>query len=73
MNTPAPTRVYALNFSVYITAGINPLMVYVIVLVSVMFVEANDVLSELLYCSSYCVMMPLGVSGGVHNNVIDLD
>ena len=26
-----------------------------------------------LYCTSYCMMIPLGVSGGIHDNITDVE
>ena len=33
----------------------------------------SDVVLLSLYCTSYCVMIPLGVSGGIHDNDTDVD
>ena len=33
----------------------------------------SDVVLLTLYCTSYCMMIPLGVSGDIHDNVTNLD
>ena len=49
INGPAPTRVWALSDIVYMAAGINPSMVCIIALVSVMYDIVYDVSLGFLY------------------------
>ena len=68
LNGPAPTLVYALICIVYIVTGNNPSTVPISVSVNC----SSDVVLLTLYCASYCMMIPLGVSGGIHDNVKSL-
>ena len=41
--------------------------------ISVSVKLTSDVVLLTLYCTSYCMMIPLGVSGDIHDNVTNLD
>ena len=69
LNGPAPTLVYALICSEYIVPGDNPSTVPISVSVKL----TSDVILLTLYCTSYCMMIPLGVSGDIQDKMIDLD
>ena len=64
---PAPTLVCALTCNTYTVSGDNPLIVYISTLLAVL--SAGVV----LYWSEYCVIMPLGVIGGIHCKVTELE
>ena len=67
LNGPAPTTVWALNCNTYTVSGDNPLIVSISMLLPklVMFVP--------LYTIEYCVITPLGGSGGLHCKVTELE
>ena len=69
LNGPAPTLVYALICRVYIVPGDNPSTVPISESVKL----TSDVVLLTLYCTSYCMMIPLGVSAGIHDNVTDVE
>ena len=69
LNGPAPTLVYALICTVYMVEGDNPSTVPISVSVKL----TSDVVLLTLYCTSYCMMIPLGVSGDIHDNVTNFD
>jgi len=69
LNGPAPTLLYALIWRVYIVPGDNPSTVPI----SVSDKLANDVVLLSLYCTSYSMMTPLGISGAIHDNITNLD
>ena len=69
LNGPAPTLVYALICTVYMVEGDNPSTVPIRVSVKLI----SDVVLLTLYCTSYCMMIPLGVSGDIHDNVTNFD
>ena len=69
LNGPAPTLVYALICTVYTSPDDNPSMVPTSVSVKL----TSDVVLLTLYCTSYCVMIPLGVLGDIHDKVTSLD
>jgi len=69
LNGPAPTLVYALICRVYVVPGDNSSTVPICA--SVKF--TSDVALFPLYCTSYCMMIPLGVLGAIHDKVTNLD
>ena len=69
LNGPAPTLVYALICSEYVVPGDNPSTVPI----SVSAKLTSDAKLLTLYCTSYFMMIPLGVSGDVQEKMIDLD
>ena len=69
LNGPAPTLVYALICTIYMVENDNPSTVTIRVSVKL----TSDVVLLTLYCTSYCMMIPLGVSGDIHDNVTNLD
>ena len=71
LNGPAPTLVYALICISYIVLCKNPSTVQFSVLVKSTLTRAVVLLP--LYCNSYRVMTPLGVSGGSHDKETNVD
>jgi len=69
LNGPAPTLVYALICREYIVPGDNLSTVPISVSVKL----TSDVVLLTLYCTSYCMMSPLGESNAIHDNVTNLD
>ena len=67
---PGPTFVCALNCSVYVVVGDNPSTVP-ISLFNVILPKLSITVSP--YWIEYCVITPLGVSGGIHCNVTELE
>ena len=67
---PAPTRVYALSFSSYLVKGNNPLILLVSVPPVIVLLMLEVIVSkslDLLYCNSYCIIIPLGITGAIHD------
>ena len=64
---PASALVYALTCNTYTVSGDNPLTVYIS---TFLIVLATAVV---LYWSEYCVIMPLGLTGGLHCKVTELE
>ena len=63
---PAPAPVYALSSNVYTVSGDNPSMVLISMLpVMLITVPLNWI--------EYCVILPLGVIGGLHCKVTELE
>ena len=67
---PGPTFVCALSCSVYVVSGDNPSTVP-ISLFDVLLPKLSITVSP--YWIEYCVITPLGVSGGIHCNVTELE
>ena len=67
LNDPCPTTVWALSCNTYTVSGDNPSIVPISMLLPklVMLVP--------LYRMEYCVITSLGVSGGLHCKVTELE
>ena len=70
LGNPAPTLVCALSCNVYTVSGDNtstvPISMFNMLLPKLLITVA-------LNCIEYCVIMPLGVTGGLHCKVIELE
>ena len=66
LDGPAPTPVCALSRNVYTVSGDNPLTAPINML-SVMLITVPSNWIE------YCIIMPLGVTGGLHCKVTELE
>ena len=64
---PSPTIVWALSFNTYTVSGDNPPIVYI----STLLLRWS--ISVPLSWIKYCVITPLGVSGGVHCKIKELE
>ena len=63
---PSPTLVCALSCNTYIVSGDNPSTVNISTLLLKLVIVGP-------FWSEYCVIMPLGVSGGIHCKVTELE
>ena len=64
---PAPAIVCALTCNTYTVSGDNPLTIYTSTLLVVLATAV------VLYWSEYCVITPVGVTGGLHCKVTELE
>ena len=69
LNGPAPTLVYALICTVYTSPDDNPSIVPISESVKL----TSDAILLTLYCTSYCMIIPLGVSGSIHDKITNVD
>ena len=64
---PTPAPVCALRYNTYTVSGDNPPTVYIKVLLLMLSISVS------LSWMEYCVITPLGVSGGLHCKVTEVE
>ena len=64
---PAPAPVCALRYNTYTVSGDNPPTVYINILLLMLSISFS------LNWMEYCVITPLGFSGGLHCKVTELE